>query len=714
MTQRFSYRILCLSFTACLVIGLAATTLAERATVLEADMVSQNWLSYIVNQKGDWAGNSAPEISRMEEIMENDTLVGYLYHIKPTGYIVVPLLKELAPVKVTSEENGIDITEQGGMAALIREGLIDAVRAFDYLYGNLDASLPPTGEVSFGREYRAQWDRYAVTADEFESSLKNGSRDTLVSVGPLLTSRWHQGYPYNMYCPQGDGGQCVVGCVATATAMILDYHEWPPFGVDSVRYFWNGDQSCNGNSPGEWLVAHVDDQYDWPNIPDHAPSYALDEVKAAVAELNVEVAIAYWMHFGKCGSGSYVTHGHRVFPEVFRYRDSVVQTDRPGITAQEWFEACHEDIDLGRPITYRITSHNIVLDGYRVVDGINQQHFNYGWNSSHTTWYTVDYVYCPWEGCSPGDQMMLTKIIPDRSVMFTVDTSIGWLPLTVEFSGSSDLEVDNWIYDFGDGDTSRAQQTSVHTYDTPGCYDVCLEIQAGADTCSLVRPQLVIAIADTITAESAGGAPDSTAVLIINARNSAPLKELRIPVEYAGEANLTYDSCSTIGCRTEYFEIVDQIQFSPAGKRMTMRLLTTNNDAQPDLSPGAGPVLKLFFSVEAAAVPGQSVSIELDGYNTYLPGYFGRILDYQPETSTGSIDVVSCCTGHRGNIDGDPANEVTISDLIYLVDYMFSGGPAPSCPKAADINGSLNLDVSDLIFLVDYMFTGGYPPLPCW
>ena len=713
MIKRLSHTILSISFIVCILIGLAATTHAERATVLEADMVSQNWLSYIVNQKGGWADDPAPKIARMEEIMENDTLVGYLYHVDPTGYIVVPLLKELAPVKVTSEENGIDITEPDGMAALIRESLLDAVRAFDYLYGSLDASLPPTGEVSFGREYRAQWDRYAVTTTDFESSLKSDERDTLVSVGPLLSERWSQGYPYNMYCPMGDGGQCVVGCVATATAMILSHHQWPPFGVDSIRYYWGGDQSCDGSTPGQWLVAHMDDQYDWANIPDYAGSSASDDVKAAVAELNYEVAVAYWMIFGRCGSGSYVTHGHRVFPEVFRYRDSVVQTDRPGITAQLWFEACHEDIDQGRPISYRITRHNIVLDGYRVVDGINQQHFNYGWNSSHTTWYTVDYLYCNWEGCSAGDQMMLTKIIPDRSVMFTVDTSIGWLPLAVEFSGSSDLEVDSWTYDFGDGDTSRVQ-TSVHTYTTPGCYDVCLQIQSGADTFSLVRPQLVIAIADTITAESAGAAPDSTAELIISARNSAPLRELRIPVEFAGEANLTYDSCSTVGCRTDYFEIVDQIQYSPASKLTTIRLLSTNSGNQPDLSPGAGPVLKMYFTVEAGALPGESVPIELGGYTTYLPMYFGRILDYQPETSSSSIDVTSCCMGIRGNIDGDTANQITISDLVYLVDYMFSGGPESNCPRAADVNGSLTQDISDLIYIVDYMFNGGYPPLPCW
>ncbi len=461
------------------------------------------------------------------------------------------------------------------------------------------------------------------------------------------------------------------------------------------------------------LIEYLDDPYDWDNMLDHVGSSAPDEQKAAVAELNYEVGVAWHMHYGRCGSGSYVTYGLDAFHDMFRYRDSVVQSNRPGPTAQEWFEACHEDLDNGLPITYRITRHNIVLDGYRVVNGINQQHFNYGWNSSHSTWYTVDYLYCNWEGCNAGDQMMLTKIIPDRSVMFTVDTTIGWLPLTVSFDGSSDLEVENWVWDFGDGDTARSQ-TPVHTYNTPGCFDVCLEVQAGADTCSLVRPQLVIAIADTLSPISEGGAPDSTAELVIYARNSAPIKQLKIPIEFAGEFDLVYDSFSTAGCRTDYFEEVAMVHYGPSSRRATYRLLNSVAGTQPDLSPGYGPVLRMYFSVPSNAIPGQTVPIELDGYLSYAPEYSGRFLDYQPETSAGSIDVTSCCMNARGNVDGDPTDEVTISDLVYLVDYMFSGGPAPTCTKEADINGSLTIDVSDLVYLVDYMFTGGYPPLPCW
>ncbi len=51
-----------------------------------------------------------------------------------------------------------------------------------------------------------------------------------------------------------------------------------------------------------------------------------------------------------------------------------------------------------------------------------------------------------------------------------------------------------------------------------------------------------------------------------------------------------------------------------------------------------------------------------------------------------------------------------ISDLVFLVDYMFLGGPTPSPPQAADCDGNGQIDISDLVYLVDYMFLDG--PLP--
>ena len=45
---------------------------------------------------------------------------------------------------------------------------------------------------------------------------------------------------------------------------------------------------------------------------------------------------------------------------------------------------------------------------------------------------------------------------------------------------------------------------------------------------------------------------------------------------------------------------------------------------------------------------------------------------------------------------------------------MFSGGPAIDCPEEGDINGSGgNIDISDLVYMVNYMFSGGPAPIAC-
>ena len=52
-----------------------------------------------------------------------------------------------------------------------------------------------------------------------------------------------------------------------------------------------------------------------------------------------------------------------------------------------------------------------------------------------------------------------------------------------------------------------------------------------------------------------------------------------------------------------------------------------------------------------------------------------------------------------------------IADLVYMVAFMFSGGPAPAVMQTIDIDGSGgDADVADLVYLVQFMFSGGPAP----
>jgi len=60
--------------------------------------------------------------------------------------------------------------------------------------------------------------------------------------------------------------------------------------------------------------------------------------------------------------------------------------------------------------------------------------------------------------------------------------------------------------------------------------------------------------------------------------------------------------------------------------------------------------------------------------------------------------------------DGNGDGQLDISDITYLVDYLFLGGPEPANIAAADCNGDGQIDISDLTCFIRYMFDGGPPP----
>jgi hypothetical protein len=61
-----------------------------------------------------------------------------------------------------------------------------------------------------------------------------------------------------------------------------------------------------------------------------------------------------------------------------------------------------------------------------------------------------------------------------------------------------------------------------------------------------------------------------------------------------------------------------------------------------------------------------------------------------------------------GDANGD--GSVDISDVVFLIAYIFSGGSAPSPLLAGDANCDSAVDISDVVYLIAYIFSGGSAP----
>jgi hypothetical protein len=61
--------------------------------------------------------------------------------------------------------------------------------------------------------------------------------------------------------------------------------------------------------------------------------------------------------------------------------------------------------------------------------------------------------------------------------------------------------------------------------------------------------------------------------------------------------------------------------------------------------------------------------------------------------------------------DADGSHSIDISDGVYLIGYIFSGGAAPNPLDAGNANCDSSIDISDVIYLIAYIFGSG--PAPC-
>jgi hypothetical protein len=92
---------------------------------------------------------------------------------------------------------------------------------------------------------------------------------------------------------------------------------------------------------------------------------------------------------------------------------------------------------------------------------------------------------------------------------------------------------------------------------------------------------------------------------------------------------------------------------------------------------------------------------EIGTYDVSFIAFDGELAD----TMIVQITVADYVCG-----DVDASQEVDIDDVVYLIAYIFSGGPEPVPYESGDVNCSTGVDIDDVVYMIAYIFSGGPPP----
>ncbi|MBR3609299.1 MAG: C10 family peptidase, partial [Bacteroidales bacterium] len=206
-------------------------------------------------------------------------------------------------------------------------------------------------------------------------------------VKHLETAIWDQEAPFGNKASNG-----LSGCVPTAFAIVMRYHEWPLQGKVATLPTGSGTETID-------LSSHI---YDWSKMPLSYSNGYTDEQGEAVAQLmsdlGASMAAAY--NSGTTDVQLTSTIGRR-FQSNFDYSGEydIAQKDVAYADNEEgWIARIQESINNNCPIPYSGTriigegedtahgTHMFVLDGYT---DTNYFHFNFGWGGSGNGWFTL-------------------------------------------------------------------------------------------------------------------------------------------------------------------------------------------------------------------------------------------------------------------------------------------------------------------------------------
>ncbi len=274
--------------------------------------------------------------------------------------------------------------EDGGFVVMAVDDMYPAVLGYSETRYN-----PQTDNGNFKWWLDAMEQVVSVPRSQPKKTIAPDTDKYPAYVRPLMQTKWDQSSPYNDLCPDG----CPTGCVATAAAQTLRFHEWPKEGKGNVFTY-----VPFGDFDGTRYEEDIDGaQYDYSLMAYSYGGMKSNSQKEAVAKLMYHIGLAMKAQYASAGTGTYaesLAHGLRT-NLGYPYAVNVKADD---YTEEEWMDMIFHCISDSLPIVYggadsSYTGHEFVLHGY------NKQglvYINWGWGGEEDGYFDLSSLVLYW------------------------------------------------------------------------------------------------------------------------------------------------------------------------------------------------------------------------------------------------------------------------------------------------------------------------------
>ncbi|MHC4936989.1 MAG: hypothetical protein ACYTGJ_12315 [Planctomycetota bacterium] len=203
----------------------------------------------------------------------------------------------------------------------------------------------------------------------------------------------------------------------------------------------------------------------------------------------------------------------------------------------------------------------------------------------------------------------------------------------------------------------------------------------------------------------------ATAILGNSVDTVVSFNSVAAPEADAASLSLTYDAaiCTPTNIANTAGADFFAVQATAAGEIVLGLIMDTGSGtAAIPASPSQTDLVTITWSCDAEGTSALSFTDGLGSPPADNELILGQSGGYQPTLVDGSLTVINYNPFVRGNCNDDIV--VDLGDAIFLLNYLFQGGPAPNCDDACDFDDDADLGIPDAVGILNYQFLGGAAP----